>query len=100
MGGKPNTKFFRVEKSFKLNNSSRISDFNKTFEVFVDVSGIGIGVILSQNKHPIDIFGKKLKAPFGSLVRDSFLLLCFKKQKIKEKQLKHIWYTQTISKYL
>lgn len=93
MGGKPNTKFFWVEKSLKLNNSSRISDFNKTFEVFVDASGIGIGVILSQNKHPIDIFSKKLKAPFGSSVRNSFLLLCFKKQKNKRKTIKaHLVY--------
>jgi len=39
----------------------RISDFSKMFEVICDASGIGIGRVISHEKHPIAIFSEKLK---------------------------------------
>ena len=38
----------------------RLPDFNKLFDVTEDASGVGVGVVLSHDSHPVSYFSKKL----------------------------------------
>jgi len=66
------------ENAFSLLKSKLISapllsllDFNKAFEIEYDASGIGIGVVLIQEKRPIAYFSEKLNgATLNYLIYD------------------------------
>lgn len=38
----------------------QLPDFEVPFQIDTDASGIAIGVVLSQNKHPLAFFSKKI----------------------------------------
>ena len=43
-----------------------LPDFSKAFTMETDASGLAVGAILSQNRHPIAYFSKKLPPRFQS----------------------------------
>lgn len=45
-----------------------LPDFSKSFTIETDASGIGIGAILSQDKHPIVYFSKKMSPKMESQI--------------------------------
>ena len=49
-----------IEISFSQRLDLKLPNFDKPFEVTVDASGLGIGVILSQRGHPLEYFSEKL----------------------------------------
>ena len=60
--GKDKEKAFETLKQ-KLINAPLLAlpNFSKTFEIECDTSGVGIGVMLLQEGHPIAYFSEKLK---------------------------------------
>jgi hypothetical protein len=52
--------FTEIKKKMTKALVIRLPDFTKPFELECDVSGLGIGGVLSQERHPVDYFSKKL----------------------------------------
>jgi len=52
--------FRKIKKRMTETPVMRFSDFTKAFEVTCDASGIGIGGVLSQEKHHVAYFSEKL----------------------------------------
>ena len=52
--------FGEVKKKMTEAPVMRLPDFTKLFEVECDASGLGIGGVLSQKRHPIAYFSEKL----------------------------------------
>lgn len=59
--GESQSESFKIIKE-KLSSSPVLAlpNFDQPFEVDVDASGLGIGVVLSRNSHPIEYFSEKL----------------------------------------
>jgi hypothetical protein len=64
IGGKSQEDAFNLLKD-KLTHAPllQLPDFHKTFELECDGSGIGIGVVLMQERKPIAYFSEKLNGP-------------------------------------
>jgi hypothetical protein len=52
--------FIEIKKKMTKAPVIRLLDFTKPFELECDVSGLGIGGVLSQERHPVDYFSEKL----------------------------------------
>ena len=55
--------FGEVKKKMTEVPVMHLADFAKLFEVECDASGLGIGGVLSQERHPIAYFSEKLNDP-------------------------------------
>ena len=55
-----NRAFEEVKKKMRETPIMRLPYFTKVFEVECDASGVGIGGVLSQERHPVTYFSEKL----------------------------------------
>ena len=52
--------FWEIKERMTEASVMRLSDFTKAFEITCDALGIGVGGVLSQEKHHVAYFSKKL----------------------------------------